>query len=220
MATLREKERCKNMTNKILVITGVYLLFSPFLTCFAQESEQISWKNLPLTEREKRHVASDRVIVYSNMESISLENENQRGQKWTYHITGLHPSNCTIALRRLARYEDYSQYINFITESRYDEKTMRPWFKLESTLLPFSMILNFTLPRMEKPGIYPYRFDQGFLLDLSGEIHISEHKNRCLFHSKANWRGPHTGIPNLVFESFSRIMSIFSMERLFHHSRF
>lgn len=190
-------------------------------------SEHINWSTLPLENSHKSHLVNNRVLVFSNMQSLTQEiiDDSEikqiETQKWDFSIAGLHPRNCRMALRRLSRYEEYDQLIGFIAESAYNEKEEELSFLLRSRLLPFSMLLNFQLPRITSPGRYAYSFDRGFLKGLTGHIHVdsvAEHDNRCLFYATAQWHGPHTGINNRIFEGFSRTMAKMAMETLFRVS--
>ena len=80
------------------------------------------------------------------------------------------------------------------------------------------MRLTFKLPRITKVGSYEFVFDQGFLKDLKGTIYVVNYKNRCLFFTKAQWTGPSTGFPDIIFEFFSQTLAKISMEKLFRIS--
>lgn len=165
-----------------------------------------AWKKVLRNEVYVKSVVSD-----SEINKI-------KNQKLFFYIAGLHPKNCRFALRKLSHYESYSKHLGFIKESGYHEKTSRVNFLLSSILLPYDMTLNFKIPRIKSPGAYPFIFDQGFLKDLKGHIVAINYKNRCLFYTNASWQGPHSGIPNSVFEFFSRALAQLSMENLFRIS--
>lgn len=141
-------------------------------------------------------------------------------QKLEFIISGLHPNSCSVALQKLSRYEEYSKFIDFVKLSRYNEKTGRIYLYLQASILPFNMALDFKIPRITRPGNYPFEFDKGFLYGLKGEIKVIDGPNkRCLFFSDARWQGPDSGIPDLIFELFTNTLAEKSMELLFRISR-
>lgn len=139
-------------------------------------------------------------------------------QKFSFRISGLHPRTCRFALKKLALYENYKQYLGFVENSSYGAKDKRVYLKLSHSILPIDMVLFFILPRIKKPGVYPFIFDVGFLKDLKGEIHVSEYKKKCFFYATANWEGPNTGFSDTLFEFFSKGMGIIALENLFRIS--
>lgn len=157
--------------------------------------------------------------VYSNSEVESFKEGNLEKQSLTFRIVGLHPKSCRFALRKLAHYESYQNHLDFIKKSLYSEEKKRVRFHLQSSLLPFDMILDFIIPRIKSPGSYPFMFDKGFLKDLKGTINIYDYKGECLFYTKADWKGPDTGINDTIFEIFSSTLSKISMENLIRISR-
>ncbi|OUR96994.1 hypothetical protein A9Q84_11705 [Halobacteriovorax marinus] len=156
--------------------------------------------------------------VYVKSQVSDYEIKKIKNQKLFFYIAGLHPKDCRFALRKLAHYESYSKHLGFIKNSSYDEKSQRVNFLLSSLLLPYDMSLNFKIPRIKSPGIYPFKFDQGFLSGLHGNIVTINYKNRCLFYTTASWEGPHSDIPNTVFEFFSKALAQLAMENLFRIS--
>jgi hypothetical protein len=162
--------------------------------------------------------------VYVDTEVESAKASGVSTQSLKFAIYGLHQQNCQLSLRKLSRYEQYQNYLNFVKKSEYNEVTHKPTFLLASSLLPFNMILSFKLPRITTPGIYPFSFDQGFLNGLTGTIDISEEiinkKPRCFFSTHAQWTGPETAIPNSIFEFFVNTLAKMSMEKLFHVSSY
>lgn len=228
------------MKRTSIILSIYFLLFIP-IEIDSKEliiKTLIDFNSLPLNDSQKKHLLNDRHLIFSNMEEIEFKNldgpfkkmtqshidgekksNDYRFQSWNFSITGLHPRPCLYALRWLSRYEQYENFISFIEKSSYDNENERLEFLLQSQLLPFSMILSFTLPRINDTGVYSYHFDQGFLKGLQGEIHVSQHHERCLFHSTANWQGVHTGIPSVIFEGFSHALSDLAMRTLFRISR-
>ena len=61
-------------------------------------------------------------------------------------VAGVHPRNCTRAMRKLSLYENYKNYMDFIKSSQYDEISQKFSFTIDHTLLPFPMIVKFKIP--------------------------------------------------------------------------
>ncbi|MEC8624488.1 MAG: hypothetical protein VXY34_06710 [Bdellovibrionota bacterium] len=158
-------------------------------------------------------------IIISSSDVKTLKEKKEQKQKLKFSVTGLHKKSCRFALRKLSQYEIYKNHIGFIKESRYLESKGRVDFLLSSLLLPFDMRLNFKIPRIKSPGTYHFLFDQGFLKNLKGIIHVADSKNQCLFHTTASWIGPHSGINNTVFAFFSKALSELAMKNLFRMSK-
>ncbi len=184
---------------------------------YASQQTVVNWEKLPLDDATKKKLKDDNAIycksnVESNLETI------EKTQSLDYFIAGLHPKNCRIALSKLSQYERFSEFLDFVEKSTYIENQKRIILHLGHTLMPFDMLLDFEIPRIKEPGIYPFRFDKGFLKDLTGEISISEHNNRCLFSTTARWKGPKSRIPDRVFAFFSQALGKNAMETLFRIS--
>jgi hypothetical protein len=167
------------------------------------------WKR---PKKIKQQVMSGRNYSYSEVESEGKK------QSLDFEVTGLHPKECRTALRKLSRYENFSQYISFVTVSRYNPVGKQVFFLLEAAILPIKMGLSLKLPRINKVGRYPYIFDRGFLKGLTGNINVSEYRKRCFFHVTAKWEGPHSGFPDMVFELFSSTLADIGMSKLFRIS--
>jgi hypothetical protein len=198
------------------------LIFSFFFTLNLAHSEE----NFKISHLKAFFVGSkalnqevvkrvDEGEVYTK--SIVNDHQENKGkeQSLSFFITGLHSKNCSLALKKLSLFEQYKNLVDFITESNYDENKNRVYFLLESKLLPMKMSLSFNIPRIEKPGVYPFSFDQGIFVNLKGKIHAYDYKNKCLIFSEAQWRGKHTGYPNIMVEMFSETLSKISMETMF-----
>jgi hypothetical protein len=175
---------------------------------------------LPYKKKLKEKILNGEIFSESKVKSSTLIENGlvKQIQELHFTIAGLHEKSCDYALKKLSLYENYSQFIDFIKESQYDEKKEEINFLLNHPLLPYSMRLIFKLPRIDKVGSYPFTFELGILKNLHGTINVIDHKNRCLFFTKADWEGPHTGFPDLIFEFFSQTLSKLTMERLFRLS--
>jgi hypothetical protein len=156
-------------------------------------------------------------------EVISVGNVSSPGpkeQELMLFVSGVHPRNCTRAMRKLSLYENYHQYMDFIKESKYDDAKQKITMTIDHTLLPFPMIVSFKIPRIKKEGHYPFTFENGFLKDLKGTIAVKEVGKFCLLGLKSDWRGPETKIPNVVFEAFLQTVGKIGLEHLIRVSLF
>jgi hypothetical protein len=186
------------------------LFFSVNTLC----SQELKFENLPFKKNIKENILNNEIFSESKVKSFN----SGQNQALNYQIAGLHPKNCTYVLKTLSLYENYSQFISFVKESHYDEPKQELNFLLSHFLLPYDMQLIFKLPRIKSTGVYPFIFEIGMLKNLNGKIYVSEHAGRCLFYTLAEWHGPHTGFPNMIFELFSQVLSKKSMEILFRMS--
>lgn len=197
----------RHFFNFSTVFCLLLLVFSS--RCLAQGA--IEFDGLPLKSSLKQRVLDGDYIISSEVET----NKAGTKQKFDFQTTGLHPKSCRFALRKLKLYENYHQYIEMVQESRYDEKTKDLSILLAPPIISMRLIVNFKLDRIESPGIYHYSFTQGFLNGLKGEIHVSEHKKRCLFYIWAKWEGKKTRFPDQILELFTTAISRLSMSKLF-----
>lgn len=149
-----------------------------------------------------------------------VDSPTDKEQQLMLFVSGMHPRNCTRAMRKLSLYENYSSYMDFIKESRYDEKKEQVTFVMDHMLLPFPMILTFKIPRIKKAGVYPFSFDSGFLKDLKGNVVVKEVGKYCSLSLKTDWRGPETKIPNIAFEAFLQTVGKLGLEHLIRVSLF
>ena len=154
----------------------------------------------------------------SKVKEISFNGE--KGQAMDFWAAGLHEKSCQIALRKLSLYENYKQYLGFIEESLYIEDAQLVMARIATPIFPIKVDLRFKIPRIEKVGVYPFEFKEGFLKDLRGEVHVSEEKGRCFIFVKADWAGKHTGFPCSLLEIFSAGVVQMGMERLFKISTY
>ncbi len=141
-------------------------------------------------------------------------------QEMTLFIAGVHPRNCTRAMRKLSLYENYHNYLDFIKTSQYVEQTQRFAFVIDHTLMPFPMSVRFKIPRIKGPGKYPFTFEDGFLKDLRGTVVVQELGKFCVMGLKTDWRGPDTKIPDIVFSTFIQTVGKMGLEHLIRVSLF
>ena len=149
-----------------------------------------------------------------------VHSPTEKEQQMMLFVSGIHPRNCTRAMRKLSFYENYSQYMDFIKKSDYNEEKEIVTFVMDHTLLPFPMNLTFKIPRIKKPGVYPFTFDHGFLKDLKGNIAVKDVGKFCLLTLKTDWRGPETKIPNFPFSLFIQTVGKLGLEHLIRVSLF
>jgi hypothetical protein len=145
---------------------------------------------------------------------------SEKDQKLFLFVAGLHPRNCTRAMRKISFYENYSEYMDFIKKSDYSDEKETVYFVMDHTLLPFAMNLTFKIPRIKKPGVYPFTFEHGFLKDLKGNIIVKDIGKYCLLGLKTDWQGPETRIPNIAFSLFIQTVGKLGLEHLIRVSLF
>ena len=108
-------------------------------------------------------------LLKGNVISVGkVETPSEKQQQMLLFVSGIHPRNCTRAMRKLSLYENYHSYMDFVKESKYNEKTQKFTFTIDHTLLPFPMVVGFKIPRITKAGHYPFVFEDGFLKNLKG----------------------------------------------------
>ncbi len=193
---------------------------------FSQSKIQIGLKeSAPLSEEINKFfkISSgqlEEILKGEVISESSVTSPKDKMQSLTLFVAGMHPRKCERAMRKLSLYENYHQYMDFIKKSLYDDSTQKFSFLVEHTLLPFSMIVKFKIPRIKKEGHYPFIFEDGFLKDLKGTVIVKDFKNLCLLGLKADWTGPETVIPNLVFETFLETVGELGLEHLIRVSIF
>ena len=149
-----------------------------------------------------------------------VHSPSDKEQQLNLFVSGIHPRNCTRAMRKLSLYENYHQYIDFIKTSQYDDHHEKFFFTIDHTLLPFPMMVKFKIPRITKEGTYPFVFEDGFLKDLKGTVIVKDLGKFCLLGLRTDWRGPETKIPSLVFGSFVQTVGKLGLEHLIRVSLF
>jgi hypothetical protein len=149
-----------------------------------------------------------------------VHSPTDKEQQMMLFVSGIHPRNCTRAMRKLSHYENYSSYMDFIKSSKYNDQTQKFTFTVDHALLPFPMVVGFKIPRITKEGHYPFTFDDGFLKDLKGTVIVKEVGKFCLLGLKTDWRGPESKIPNIVFGTFVETVGKLGLERLIRVSLF
>jgi hypothetical protein len=197
---------------KIFKVSSIIIILTHGSVHSSQSPQNLSWETIALSQKAKDSLSDG---PYAKSSITELSNDQQ---KLDYIIAGLHKKECSYALVKLSQYERYQEFVDFITESSYNNKSEKIRLKLSHSFLPFNMVLHFKIERITKTGTYRFLFDSGFLKGLTGLINISTYKNRCFFATTAIWQGPDTGIPNSVFSFFSQALGKMAMERLFRVS--
>lgn len=149
-----------------------------------------------------------------------VDSPTDKEQQMMLFVSGIHPRNCTRAMRKLSLYENYSSYMDFIKTSKYNDQTQKFTFTVDHALLPFPMIVGFKIPRITKEGHYPFTFEDGFLKDLKGTVIVKEVGKFCLLGLKADWRGPESKIPDTIFGTFVQTVGKIGLEHLIRVSLF
>lgn len=149
-----------------------------------------------------------------------VDSPTDKEQQLMLFVSGVHPRNCTRAMRKLSLYENYHNYMDFIKTSKYDDKTQKFTFTVDHALLPFPMIVGFKIPRIKGPGVYPFTFEDGFLKGLQGKVIVQEVGKFCLMGLKTDWRGPDSKIPDVVLGTFLQTVGKLGLEHLIRVSIF
>jgi hypothetical protein len=215
MLRLKTQRANRKGTMQKKIIFLILFLFQN-LAFSLEKAPEINFEKIPYKKSVKDSILAGEVFSESKVKSFSEKNKEM--QSLNFSIAGLHPKSCHYALKTLSRYEDFSKFVGFIKESQYNTTNNEITFRLSHMLLPYDMLLIFKLPRITDVGTYPFSFELGFLNGLHGNIHVINHKNRCLFYSTAEWVGADSGFNNLIFEVFSQALSKLSMETLFRIS--
>lgn len=186
-----------------------FLLFFFCSIIFAKEN---NIQHLPFTPNTlKRVMEKNEIISICKVNSEKIKKK----QNLDFRIIGLHSQSCDQALKKISQYENFSQYISSITSSNYHSETQRIELTVSAPLLKNSFILNFKIERITTAGTYPFLFDNGFLKGLTGNIHVTEQNQRCLFLLTAVWDGPDTGFNSTILEIFITTITRIGMEKLF-----
>ncbi|MFN8370184.1 MAG: hypothetical protein U0T83_06115 [Bacteriovoracaceae bacterium] len=189
---------------------------TPFFSLWAKSIQNSNTLLLNVSENELKELKKGNIIT--NLDVSTLENKTK--QNLNFLIKGMHPNNCSTALRKLSLYEQFSTFLDFVKQSYYHEPSQVLTFHLDSPILPIPFILTFKLPRITKEGIYPFNFEIGMFKGLQGQIIIDEFDNRCIFLTSAHWEGPHTGFNETLIEVFASTLAKLGMEKLIRISRF
>lgn len=209
------------------MIAFLFIFLTVLEPALSSEKNDLEIKNLifflndvkrPLSGESTKLIEKGEILTKSEV----LDYEDKKFQSLNFFIIGIHPRPCAQSLKKLSLYENYKNLIDFIKVSNYDEKEQKVFFTLDSKLLPMAMNLSFKIPRIDKPGIYPFSFDIGFFSGLKGTIQAYDYQDRkkCLLYTEAYWKGAHTKFPNFIVEMFSETLSQISMEKMIRVTKF
>ena len=188
------------------------LLVSVILISGQNQTLANSFKSLP--RQIQGHLLANNPYVRSDV------SDNPPKQELDFLAVGLHRRSCTEAMKVIGQYENYHRYISFVKRSTYSKNRIN--LELSSTFMPFDMVLNFKLPRISGPGVYPFVFDNGFLHGLKGRVHVVEFRQNkkfnCYIAMQAYWKGRKTKIPSYIFGMFTKTVGEIGMSKLFRMS--
>lgn len=174
----------------------------------------VEFDQLPLNKTQKNRVLAKKVVINSEVETV----ENGKKQSLSFYIVGKHKRSCRFALKKLKRFELYKDFIGIIKSSTYNQSTRDLSITMIPPIIPGKLSLNFKIDRITGKGVYPFTFEKGFLRGLKGEVHVSEHKHRCLFYIRSKWKGTKTRFPDRIIELLSTTVGQLAMEKLFRIS--
>lgn len=149
----------------------------------------------------------------------SADSDEER-QFFALNAAGLHKKKCGIVLRKLRMLEKYQDWISFVQESKYHERSKLFTVKADHTLLPYPMIVHIIMERPSKPGRYKFKFPTGIFAGLTGEYVIEDMAGGCLIYAKSRWKGQKTKIPDMAVELFVEGLTKKAAEILMRKTRF
>jgi len=178
----------------------IFLFFSAYVSADSARNEiQNILKDKTLTKNQIQKIRIGKTITAAELVSIT-----KLRQSLDFKVYAIHPLSCRRGFRKISQYEEYSNYINFIKESTYDEKTNVVYLKMKPPIIRKFFYLEFKIPRIQEAGDYAFTFTKGFLLGLKGRILVSQLKNKkCLLSISANWQGKKLKYPKKIFEFFT-----------------
>ena len=210
--TISAKKR--NTWPMIFNIVITFLLLIPVFASSGQKNLTDELKKLHLEKRHARLLRRQKLLSEVNMKS-----DKPGKQSLKFHILGLHPHSCRKALRKIGQYQEYKNFMNFVKDSRYDDKTHYLYLKIEPPVVSKSFYLHFKIPRIQEPGTYPFTFEKGFLKNLQAVIEvISISPSNCLLKMSGKWEGQKTLYPDFLFELFAQTVLKIGLERLIRMS--
>lgn len=198
------------MHQVMIIANSIYLL-----SCLYWQlalAAPLNFGDLELPAKAKERIDQGENYLISQVVSLGEE------QRFTFHLLARHPKSCRFALKKLKNYERYSNYIEMITVSRYQEAKKDLYLELDPPIIKENLVINFKIDRIDAIGRYPFRFDQGFLDGLKGSIEVVEYKHRCIFSIRANWQGKKTRYPDKVLSLFAATAAEMAQKRLFRIS--
>ncbi len=167
-------------------------------------------KNWKISKNTFKALKKEYVIVDSNVENQTKLNT----QTFYMKAMAYHPKKCSKVIKKLAKFENYPDMIDFIKSATYDEKFNFLKVRADHTLLPFPMIVHIIMKRPTKEGVYDFIFPTGLFDGLKGTFEIKQVDKRCAVFAKSYWSGKHTKIPNFAIELFSETLTKIAVRTL------
>ena len=190
-----------------------FFLLLPVITYSSELKDYFQGKQ-KLSPQQFEQLQKGEITSFSNVESSETE------QMLDLYVAAIHPKKCNRALRKISLYEKYSNFMDFITKSTYDESKQEIYLLFEHSVLPSRMYIKFKIPRVKKEGKYPFIFEEGMFLGLKGNIHVKKYGRKCIMYMDAHWIGKKTKFPNVVMEAFSQTLTRLTLDKLIRISKF
>ena len=198
----------------LLLLLSPTLAFSK-ITFLDSEKKVITDKIAKILSVNESHLEA---ILEGDVVGQAKVVDENKIQSMNLFTVGIHPKSCERAMKKISRYEEYKTFMSFIKESTYNESTHMIYLLINHSLMPFPMSLDFKLPRITGPGEYPFVFPTGIFANLQGTIIVEKLPRHCLLTMKADWKGKHTGVSNIIVESFAQTLSRIGLEHLIRFS--
>ncbi len=173
-----------------------------------------------LNQKVIKMLEKGRVIVKSEVNSFVDKKTKVKMQRLDFSVLGMQTNRCSRSLRKLTLYENYKDYLEFVLQSRYYEKTARAEFVIKPPFIKNLFVLKINIPRIRKEGSYPYILVKGIFPNLKGTIHVIKYKNKCIFYNLASGQGKYTGYWDTILETITSTLGKAGMERLLRISKF
>ncbi|MCB9093650.1 MAG: hypothetical protein H6621_01155 [Halobacteriovoraceae bacterium] len=154
------------------------------------------------------YLLKGKVIANSDVDSPDKDTQTM----WT-KASAFHSRDCKPVLAKLSRYEDYSKYMSFIEYSTYVNGVIN--MRLKISLIPMAFDFTMKMPRIDKPGLYPFVFSAGILKGLTGTLDILEIDKRCFLFAKIDWKGKNLGYADFLMENFFTTVAKLGLEKVF-----
>lgn len=197
---------------KLLIFFFIFIYSNALVA--KDEKLQAFYKDYwPLTDKSIEYLYDGKILADAEV------NSDKKTQTFKLNVAALYPKACFKILRKLKMFENYKEWISFITESTYSEPNELLTVKAEHTLLPYPMIVHIIVKRPTKPGEYPFIFPTGMFTGLTGKFIIKQHNKSCAFYAQSYWKGKDTKLPDFAIELFSETLTKLGGEILFRKLR-
>ncbi|MCY4523679.1 MAG: hypothetical protein OXB84_02950 [Halobacteriovoraceae bacterium] len=205
------EERRERVIQWNRILRGLFLIaIAPLMEDAQSEDETAAQKFNELNPDAQRHI----IQRGPHSESTVLDLPDNR-QQLQYQITALHPRGCIFALNRISHYERYQEWLDVVTESKYDMANKDLYTEVSIPFPPIKTRANVKIPLMSEEGSYQFIIQGSRFDGLTGIIMVEEVGERCLFHMESSWEGEHSQINSAILGFASRILGVVVMETLF-----